>query len=351
MRRIKPSSRVVTTGIAAAGLLALAISAPQASADTSPTKASPKKAASLAKQLGDAKAAGTYIDAKTKQTVVNVTDAAAADEVRAAGATPRIVERSGARLESVKSALDRKTLVAGSAWAVDPKTNQVVVSVDKTVTGKKLATVRKALSSYGESVELRRAKGTYSTKITGGDAIWGDGGRCSLGFNVVYDSDPNKHAFLTAGHCGEAITTWSEDQGGSDVLGDTVDYSFPDNDYAIVDYNADYTDHPSAVGSQTITAAGTPTVGETVNRAGSTTGNHDGDVLALDATVQYPEGIVNGLIHTDVCAEPGDSGGSLYAGETAYGLTSGGSGNCTSGGETFFQPVQEALDVYQVSIP
>jgi streptogrisin D len=44
-----------------------------------------------------------------------------------------------------------------------------------------------------------------------------------------------------------------------------------------------------------------------------------------------------------VCAEPGDSGGSLFDGDTALGLTSGGSGDCASGGETFFQPVTEAL--------
>ncbi|WP_241780208.1 trypsin-like serine protease, partial [Streptomyces wadayamensis] len=52
----------------------------------------------------------------------------------------------------------------------------------------------------------------------------------------------------------------------------------------------------------------------------------------------------------NVCAEPGDSGGALFAGSTALGLTSGGSGNCSSGGTTFFQPVTEALSAYGVSI-
>jgi streptogrisin B len=51
-----------------------------------------------------------------------------------------------------------------------------------------------------------------------------------------------------------------------------------------------------------------------------------------------------------VCAEPGDSGGPLYAGTVAYGLTSGGSGNCSSGGTTFFQPVVEALNAYGVNV-
>ena len=43
-------------------------------------------------------------------------------------------------------------------------------------------------------------------------------------------------------------------------------------------------------------------------------------------------------------------GGPLYRGTTAYGLTSGGSGNCSSGGVTFFQPVVEALNRYGVQV-
>ncbi|RZB13320.1 serine protease, partial [Streptomyces sp. F001] len=48
--------------------------------------------------------------------------------------------------------------------------------------------------------------------------------------------------------------------------------------------------------------------------------------------------------------KPGDSGGALFDGTKAIGLTSGGSGNCSSGGTTFFQPVTEALSVYGVSV-
>ena len=87
-----------------------------------------------------------------------------------------------------------------------------------------------------------------------------------------------------------------------------------------------------------------------MTRRGSTTGIHSGRVTALNATVNYPQGTVTGLIRTNICAEPGDSGGSLYAGTAALGLTSGGSGNCSSGGTTFFQPVTEALSVFGVSV-
>ena len=59
---------------------------------------------------------------------------------------------------------------------------------------------------------------------------------------------------------------------------------------------------------------------------------------------------MSGMIQTNVCAEPGDSGGPLYDGTKALGITSGGSGNCRSGGTTFYQPVREAANVYGVTV-
>ena len=73
-------------------------------------------------------------------------------------------------------------------------------------------------------------------------------------------------------------------------------------------------------------------------------------MTALNQTVNYSQGSVFGMIRTTVCAQPGDSGGPLYRGTSALGLTSGGSGNCTTGGTTFFQPVTEPLGVYGVSV-
>jgi streptogrisin D len=103
-------------------------------------------------------------------------------------------------------------------------------------------------------------------------------------------------------------------------------------------------------GYRDITGAGNAFVGQSVTRSGSTTGVHSGTVQALNATVNYAEGQVSGLIQTNVCAEGGDSGGSLFSGNTAIGLTSGGNGDCTFGGTTFFQPVTEALSAYGVSV-
>lgn len=92
-------------------------------------------------------------------------------------------------------------------------------------------------------------------------------------------------------------------------------------------------------------------MGQSVRRSGSTTGLRSGSVTGLNATVNYgSSGIVYGMIQTNVCAEPGDSGGALFAGSTALGLTSGGSGNCRTGGTTFYQPVTEALSAYGATV-
>jgi streptogrisin C len=55
---------------------------------------------------------------------------------------------------------------------------------------------------------------------------------------------------------------------------------------------------------------------------------------------------VVGLTRTDICTQPGDSGGPLYAGSVAQGITSGGAiGGCRPGFRSFFQPADEALGV------
>ncbi|CAM5721419.1 DNA polymerase III subunit alpha OS=Streptomyces albaduncus OX=68172 GN=FHS32_006391 PE=3 SV=1 [Streptomyces griseoloalbus] len=160
-------------------------------------------------------------------------------------------------------------------------------------------------------MELKRTQAEFKPFVAGGDAITGNGGRCSLGFNVTKGGEPH---FLTAGHCTEGISTWSDSSGN--VIGENAASSFPDDDFGLVKYTADVA-HPSEVNlydgsSQPISGAAEATVGMQVTRSGSTTQVHSGTVTGLDATVNYGNGdIVNGLIQTDVCAEPGDSGGSL----------------------------------------
>ena len=254
---------------------------------------------------------------------------------------------SATELKAVNSSV-LKADVPGTAWSVDSKTNRVVVTVDNTVSNAEIAKIKRQAGADAGALTIKHTNGTFRKLITGGDAIYGGAYRCSLGFNVHSGST---YYFLTAGHCGQVASTWYSNSGHTTVLGTNVSYSFPTNDFALVKYTNSSIAHPSAVGSQTISSAATPSVGTTVYRRGSTTGTHSGRVTALNATVNYGSGdIVYGMIQTTVCAEGGDSGGPLYAGSVAYGLTSGGSGDCTSGGTTFFQPVTEALSYYGVSV-
>jgi streptogrisin D len=343
--RLTRSFRRAALTIAATGLVAGTLLVPSLAQAASASPMSADAATGLSAKLGD-RSAGSYLDTSGKS-VITVTDAAAADTVRAAGAVPKLVRHSAAQLASSTAALDSSARIPGTAWAVDPMSNQVVVNVDSTVTGAKLAQLNAAVARLGDTVRVESTPGVLSVRISGGDAIYGGQFRCSLGFNVRSGST---YYFLTAGHCGNIASTWYANSSHTTVLGTRAGSSFPGNDYAIVRYTNSSISHPGAVGSQDIASAGTPSVGQTVFRRGSTTGTHSGRVTALNATVNYAEGTVTGLIRTTVCAEGGDSGGSLYAGTRAFGLTSGGSGNCSSGGVTFFQPVVEALNRYGVSV-
>ncbi|AJE86519.1 MULTISPECIES: S1 family peptidase [Streptomyces] len=242
-----------------------------------------------------------------------------------------------------------KSDVAGTSWAVDAKTNKLVVTVDSTVSKAEIAQLKKDAGAKAGALEIKHTPGTFNKLIAGGDAIYASSWRCSLGFNVRDSSGAS--FFVTAGHCTDGAGTWWSNSGHSTVLGSTAGSSFPGNDYGLVRYTNTSIAKPGTAGGVDITRAATPSVGTTVTRTGSTTGTHSGRVTALNATVNYGGGdVVSGLIQTTVCAEPGDSGGPLYGGSTAYGLTSGGSGNCSSGGTTFFQPVTEALSAYGVSV-
>ena len=346
MKLTRSSLALAAGGLFAAALLA---GSPATAATMSDAATSDAATTALADRLGSP---GMYFDQGLGKTVVTVTDEAAAGTVRASGAVARVVSHSSAQLATVTSDLDSSARVAGTSWSIDPATNQVLVSVDSTVTGDRLAQVRAAVARAGDAARLEQVAGTFSTTIAGGDAIYGGQFRCSLGFNV---HRAGAAAFLTAGHCGNAASTWFSNQAHTTTLGTTAGSSFPGHDYAIVRYTNGSISHPSTVdlygGTQTITHAANATVGQTVRRSGSTTHVHSGRVTALNATVNYPQGQVRGLIRTTVCAEPGDSGGALFAGTAALGLTSGGSGNCTTGGTTFFQPVPAALSAFGAVLP
>jgi hypothetical protein len=159
--------------------------------------------------------------------------------------------------------------VAGSSWGLDLASNTVLVSVPA---GRGAAFVTRT-RSFGAAVTVERAPAVRTHAFYGGQAILRNGSRCSAGFITVLD-------------------------GGA----------FRD-----------------------ITGASRVVVGSSACKTGSTTGTTCGTVQAYNVTVRYAQGTVYGLTRTNICTQPGDSGGTI--------------GGCGQGFQSLFQPADEALSV------
>lgn len=293
---------------------------------------------------------------------VAVTDEALTSDVTAAGATALIVDTPLAKLEEAKAALDaldNEPAVAGrqeaaapasgiASYYVDVAANKLVLEALAESTAQATDLAKQVGLVEGE-FEVRTVSDLPTTFVTvrGGDAYYiNRAARCSVGFSVTT-------GFVSAGHCGSAGDAATTSAGvalgtfSGSVFPGSGDYSYirgsTGNTFSGTINN--YSGGTIAVAGSTAAATGA-----SICRSGSTTGVFCGTVRALGATVNYSEGRVTGLTQTSVCAEPGDSGGSFYSGSQAQGVTSGGSGDCTSGGTTYFQPVNEILSAYGLTL-
>ena len=286
---------------------------------------------------------------------VAVTDEALTSEVAAAGATPLVVSTPLSKLQEAKKALDElyakvtKREEAGiAAYYVDVTSNKLVLEAlsSSTAEAEELA---KQVGLEESEFEVKTVQEMPSTFVTvrGGDAYYiNNSGRCSVGFSVT-------GGFVSAGHCGRSGNTATTSSGTN--IGTFAGSVFPGSgDYSYIrgtsgnTYSGTVNNYSG--GSISISGSTASGVGASICRSGSTTGVYCGTVRALGATVNYSQGSVTGLTQTNVCAEPGDSGGSWYSGSQAQGVTSGGSGNCRSGGTTYFQPVNEILSAYGLTL-
>ncbi|WP_444947211.1 S1 family peptidase [Micromonospora ureilytica] len=269
----------------------------------------------------------------------------------APGAAQAAVPDRAAAPAADPAALLTGVRTAGTAWGLDPATGRMTLTVDDTVAPGELAALRAVVDRAG--VLLRREPGTLRPLIAGGQGVYGGGARCSLGANARSGST---YYVITAGHCTTAAATWYADSAQTTVLGTRTATSYPTNDYGLIRYTGRIA-HPSAVythpGLLGINGPGNAYIGQAVCRSGSTTGVRCGTVTGLNQTVNYATGVIYGLIRTNICAEPGDSGGPLYVASTGtiLGILSGGTGNCTAGGTTYYQPIAEVLAAYGLTLP
>ncbi len=305
----------------------------------------------LRAELGDA-FAGAWLPA-TGSLVVALTDPAAAATVRAAGAEPTVVARSERQLDVVKAALDRRADAPGGvdraihSWHVDVVTNTVVVSAAPSAGAAAAAFVASA-GVDPAAVRMVGSTGAPRTlyDVRGGDQYLINGNiLCSIGFSVA-------GGFVTAGHCGGV---GSNTAGYNNVAQGTVrGSSFPGNDYGWVQTNGSWTPRPwvnnYTGGNVDVAGSQEAAIGSSVCRSGRTTGWRCGTILGKNETVNYAQGPVHGMTRSNACAEGGDSGGAWITGNQAQGVTSGGSGNCSTGATMWFQPVNEILGAYGLSL-
>lgn len=335
---------------AAAGRAATAFAAPPATVPAADRTgvAAAHIAELLRRDLGD-RFGGVWLD-PDGQVVAAVTDPAAIGPARATGARPRLVARGEATLTAIAARLDRAARSApppAVGWYVDLATDSVVV---QTRPGAADAALAFATAAGAPAAAIRVTESTQTPRplvdVLGGDPFrTAQGGRCTVGFTVA-------GGFLTAGHCGRAgdLVYTADGQ----VMGVFQASSFPGNDYAWVRLYPGFTPvgkvRGGPSGAVSVHGSAEAPVGAAICRYGATTGWRCGTVLARNQTVVYADGVVSGLTRTNVCAEPGDSAGPFIAGNQAQGILSGGSGNCGSGGTTFFQPVREPLAAYGLTL-
>lgn len=268
------------------------------------------------------------------------------------GAVPQVITSDLPILHGVMEILDVRAAAvpdAVTSWYVDPATSSVVVSATEPAVAEQFVA-----GLQGVRIEQVTQRPVRFADLHGGDGIEAaDGGRCSAGFSATSGA---VRYIITAGHCTRLGGTWSAEDGTP--IGPVVRSSFPVNDFGLIQVVSPSWRQTAGVrsshGALTVTGIQQAPVGASVCRSGSSTGYQCGTVEARDVTVNYGSGdVVYGLTRTSACGAAGDSGGPFVSGSQAQGILSGGSGGCLIslfGAETYFQPIAEVLDTYDLQL-
>ncbi|MFD7463627.1 S1 family peptidase [Streptomyces tendae] len=325
------------------------------------------KLAELAKRgiAGD----GAFFDASGRLTV-NAADGAEAATIEKAGLDARVPARGQAVLDKVKAELDalaaKKVPSGVVAWSVDLAADKVTVKVNNDRGAAAKAFLDKA-AEHGSAVRIVRGEEKLEAKAAiypGSKMTLNDStGWCSVGYGAR-DRSGNQY-LVSAGHC--IVNTLRYD-GTAFAKGYKTRYALGTRsvDMGIATVNSGHS-ITTSVGtwgnSNPVAVRGSSRAssGAALCKSGATTGWTCGTVGSYNNTVTYvdrnggPDTVVSGLASSSVCVEGGDSGGAYISGNQAQGMTSGGpTGQQCSGvnsrGSSYFQPLDDALSYYGLTL-
>ncbi|MGH3877412.1 MAG: S1 family peptidase [Actinophytocola sp.] len=182
--------------------------------------------------------------------------------------------------------------------------------------------------------------------LGGGSPLFTLGGaRCNAAFAATAGST----GYLIAGANCPAGQLYS----GADVLVGPVVAGEPTYSIVQVTNTAAWTLVPwidTGPGTAPIAGSTPAPVGGSVCLVDVRVGTRCGTVTALNQTINFPTGPVSGLTRTSVCPEPGGGAVAFVSGDQAQGVPFGGSGNCSSGGVSYFMPVNRILSTYGLTL-
>ena len=167
--------------------------------------------------------------------------------------------------------------VGGIAWYVDRAADRVVVTADSTVSAAEVATIKQSAGANAGAIRIKHVRRYVPAAAVGR----GRHLRRPVPLLARLQRGQRKHLLLPHRRAlREGRQDLVHQPGHTTLIGPTVSYSFPGNDYALVRYDNTSLSHP---GGFTVADA---FVGER-SRAGSTTGTHTGTVTALNVSVRY----------------------------------------------------------------
>jgi hypothetical protein len=285
------------------------------------------------------------------------------------------LEAAQDRLNAALQALGKRDEVQprGLQTSLDPERNMVTVETAPWLSGEEESKVTRLARDVGPvspprpgpSAQFRASplicgEENCSRPLRGGVSLNNPSANCTAGFLTRGDANGKRYV-LTAGHCVATPNPrwewYAYDLGAGieEKVGLAEQWHYPGNDWAKINATGGYWDTPPwsslivhwggrdperptpwaeyAINeAYPITGEAASVVGNLACHSGITTGTTCGFIHKKNVSKNYGGGWVNGLVEMggqpedkELCADEGDSGGPVFAGNKALGLLSSGS--------------------------